>query len=244
MIETTQNSVRYPGGTGEITFPIPFPFGDASHLVVEIRRPDGTADVLAVEADYIVAVREDCRTDIILTGDGVNAAIGGELVVTRRVPLTQETRLPEFSPVSPQAVEQALDKLTMIAQQLDARLGDCIDLVGTVRDEMAAASLERPGLSHPSDSPVSSRPTGPAGEMVSAEPAGPDAVMVTRSGVYHTAECLYATAAGRWLNRGDAAARYPKARPCRLCDPGPLDQSASAAAAVVEATAAPEETDA
>ncbi len=213
MIDTTQNSATFPGGTAETTFPIPFPFADAAHLRVVVRHADGNADRLTIGTDYAVVMREGGRGDLVLTGNGIGT--GDHLVVTRSVPLTQDTRLPEFSPVSPQAVEQALDKLTMIAQQLDARLGDCIDLVGTVRDEMAAAAAPRtafPGA------------TGQAG------PTGPDDVMVTRS-VYHAAGCRYARPSGKWLHRDDVRVRYPKARPCRLCHPEPGDPVAAAATA-------------
>ncbi len=202
MIESTQNSATFSGGTAETTFPIPFPFADAAHLRVVIRHADGSADRLTIGTDYTVVMQDDGRGDIVLTREGVGA--GDDLVVTRSVPLTQDTRLPEFSPVSPQAVEQALDKLTMIAQELDARLGDCIDLVVTVRDEMTAAA-NAPRTAFPGA-------TGQAG------PTGPNDVMVTRS-VYHAAGCRHARPSGKWLHRDDVRVRYPKARPCRICHP-------------------------
>lgn len=97
-------------------FTIPFRFLDASHLRVIRTAADGTETVLALVADYTV------------TGAGAPSGgtltltaalpVGQRLTIIRDVPFTQEADYVNNDAFPAESHETALDKLTMIAQQL------------------------------------------------------------------------------------------------------------------------------
>lgn len=116
MLDETACSVSYSGGEGQSVFPIPFPFLETTHIRARIRDAEGRNRALAAGSDYTVKRGADGRGECILLRDAL--ADGCVLTVGRLVPLTQEILFRDQGTVSPRAVEEAADKLTMIAQQL------------------------------------------------------------------------------------------------------------------------------
>lgn len=149
MLEQTGSSVVYRGGEGLSVFPVPFPFLANSHLRVRICPAGGEWRGLAQGADYAVNLLSDGYGELILLHEELPA--GALLDIRRRVPLTQEILFHNQGPNSPRATEEALDKLTMIAQQLqdgiDSRLAapegsDAAELV----DALVGSSARLAGL--------------------------------------------------------------------------------------------------
>ena len=147
MLDTTASAIAYRGGEGVSVFPIPFPFLETSHVRAYIVAPDGQRRALAPGVDYSVNHMSDDNGELVLLG---NALAEGEILrITRLVPLTQEILFHNQGPNSPQAIEEAADKLTMIAQQLQTGLDDCLtapegvsaqELSQAVADSAAATS--------------------------------------------------------------------------------------------------------
>jgi len=107
------------------TFSVPFRFLAASHLrVIELRNDVPT--LLTLGLHYSVAgVNQPTGGSVTLnTAPGA----GGQLAIVRVVPLTQETAYPKNDPFPEAAHERALDKLTMIAQQLDSEIARAVNL--------------------------------------------------------------------------------------------------------------------
>jgi len=119
------SSVVYETDGVSVAFVVPFRFLHASHLrVIETR--DGNETVLSPGAHYsVTGVNAESGGTVTL-----HAAppVGGKIVIVRDVPITQETHYPKNDPFPERAHEQALDKLTMIAQQLAEGLGRTIKL--------------------------------------------------------------------------------------------------------------------
>lgn len=115
MLEKTDASVVYRGGEGQSVFPIPFPFLETSHIVAAFHDAEEKETPLVPGCDYAISRLSDEHGELVLLG--APPAAGESLVVSRRVPLTQEILFHNQGPNSPRATEEALDKLTMIAQQ-------------------------------------------------------------------------------------------------------------------------------
>lgn len=114
-VSTTTSKVSFAGNGSTTAFAVNFYFLANSHLKVVLRAADGTETVKTLGTDYTV------------TGAGVSSggtvtmttapASGTTLVVLRNVPITQDVDYQPNDPFPAQTHEQALDKLTMIAQQ-------------------------------------------------------------------------------------------------------------------------------
>lgn len=118
MLDKTISKTSYRGGDGLSVFPIPFPFLENSHIVAVVRNDDDITRILTAGIDFAINRISEYDGELILLGDAL--AADRVLHISRRVPLTQDILFHNQGPNSPQAVEEAVDKLTMIAQQLDA----------------------------------------------------------------------------------------------------------------------------
>jgi len=97
------------------TFTVPFRFLHANHLRVTESQLQGQA-LLTEGVHYSVAgVNQPSGGAVVMASA---PAAGRQITITRVVPITQETVYPKNDPFPEAAHEQALDKLTMIAQQL------------------------------------------------------------------------------------------------------------------------------
>ncbi|MCC8116820.1 MAG: hypothetical protein LIP18_06665, partial [Planctomycetes bacterium] len=120
-IESSQSSVTYVGtGTGTV-FPIPMRVDAKADLAVTHQDAAGEITRLEEGRDYRVETvatdySEPEPREIVLT---TPLPKDWHLTIRRVVPLTQEHTLGNQGAVFPKTMERSLDKLTMIAQQID-----------------------------------------------------------------------------------------------------------------------------
>ncbi len=138
MLDTTASAAQYRGDGGQSVFPVPFPFLEAAHIRAHVRDGDGRTRGLTAGVDYIVNRAGGGNGELVLLAE--NLPPGHVLTIRRQLPLTQEIFFHNQGPNSPRAMEEAADKLTMIAQQLQADLEQC---VRASDPEAAAAMAER-----------------------------------------------------------------------------------------------------
>ena len=121
-------------------YPIDFPFLDNSHVAVTRRDGAGGETPWIEGTHYSLAADADGGggTLTILAGHALTA--GESLVIVRAVPATQEADYQEAGRFPAESHERALDKLTMIAQQL----GEAVARALAVPRTDAAGSLELP----------------------------------------------------------------------------------------------------
>lgn len=141
---TVSNSLArhvYVAGEGVTPpYPIDFPFLDNTHVAVT-RRDAGGNEIPWVEGTHYSLVADadgGGGTLTILSGHALTA--GESLVIVRAVPATQEADYQEAGRFPAETHERALDKLTMIAQQLGEAVGRALAVPRTD----AADSLELP----------------------------------------------------------------------------------------------------
>lgn len=117
-VSNTTLRVEYsPGGSTE-EFAVPFQFIDADDLVVEV---DEVAQTL--NSDYTVSGGAGSTGTVTF---GTAPASGTELVIYRQTDITQATDYVENDSFSAETHEDALDKLTLICQELDDTTKHCI----------------------------------------------------------------------------------------------------------------------
>jgi len=97
------------------TFIVPFRFLAASHLQVAHWQNDVTHSLTSGTHYSVTGANDPAGGAVTLATVPV---AGGQIIITRTVPITQETAYPKNDPFPEAAHERALDKLTMIAQQL------------------------------------------------------------------------------------------------------------------------------
>lgn len=114
-ITSSYSPIVYTGQTGsETVFTYPFEVVSESHL--QVLQTDTLADMtttLVLTTDYTVDLA--AQTVTLVTALPVDY----ELIISLNVPITQETNLREQGRFFPETFEDALDKLTRIAQQTD-----------------------------------------------------------------------------------------------------------------------------
>lgn len=139
-IASTSNKTIYTGNNTASKFTFTFKvFASTDLVVTKYTIADGTEDVLTLTTEYTVS----------LTGGGVS---GGEvtlvagalssaykLIIERVMAVTQETDYVENDPFPADDHEDALDKLTMICQQLKEQIGRAV-----LQDSAATSSLTMP----------------------------------------------------------------------------------------------------
>lgn len=121
MLNKIATSVTYRGGDGTAVFLIPFPFIENGHIQTKLETTGATRE-LAAGVDFLVnRVSEDYGELILLrhTLDGDDC-----LTIRRHVPATQEIPFAENGGQAFLEVEEAFDKLTMLVQQLQARMDE------------------------------------------------------------------------------------------------------------------------
>lgn len=108
-VESSVMKVNYAGNGVTFSFDIPFPFLDPTHVRVQVLSGSSLQE-LVYGTDY----------EVIAENVNIFGApeAGSVVTVYRRVPLTQETDYPPGGNFPAAAHEAALDKLTMIVQQL------------------------------------------------------------------------------------------------------------------------------
>jgi hypothetical protein len=132
-VATDVSSVDYVGNGVTTAFAVPFPFLANAHLVLT-RTVDEVDTVLTEGVDYTLTGAGGASGTATLTEP---LASGAGLNIERNVPLTQETAFTAQGTFSPALHERALDKLTMMVQQLSRC---CAPLQASVAAVEAAVS--------------------------------------------------------------------------------------------------------
>jgi len=119
-ISTTTSRITYSGNGVTDEFAFPYYFFENGDLIVILTDSDGVSTVQTITSDYTVtgAGNDSGGTVTMLTPP----AAGESLLIYRSLSLTQETDYITGDPFPAETHERALDRLTMIAQQLQEEL--------------------------------------------------------------------------------------------------------------------------
>jgi hypothetical protein len=116
-VSSSTARVSYSGNGSTQAFAVSFYFLANSQLLVVLRSSTGIETTQVLGTNYTVTGAG------VLTGGTVTMTVapasGTTLVISRNVPLTQETDLQPNDRLPAETLEQSIDKLTMITQQLD-----------------------------------------------------------------------------------------------------------------------------
>ena len=117
-VTSTTARVSYAGNGSTKTFSVPFYFLDASHLRVTKRSSAGVETTYALTTNYTVTgAGSSSGGSITLTSETAAPASGETVVISRNVPLTQETDYQSNDDFPAETHERALDKIVMSNQQ-------------------------------------------------------------------------------------------------------------------------------
>lgn len=119
-ISTTESKISYNGNGTTTVFAFPYPFFQDSDLVVIRVAANGTETTLALNTDYTVT-GENTDNDGSVTCTTAPVS-GSRLVIYRQIALTQETDYISGDAFPAETHERALDRLTLISQQLQEEL--------------------------------------------------------------------------------------------------------------------------
>lgn len=117
-IETTANKAAYAGDGSTTLFTFPYPYLDEDHIKVVKLSAMGVESVLTKGAEYAVSAAGPSGTVTLVEAP----AVGERLVIYREVELTQPSDFGAASRVRLQTLENDLDRLAMMAQQLEEKV--------------------------------------------------------------------------------------------------------------------------
>lgn len=124
-VSSELSSVSYSGDGSTTAFPVPYYFLENSHLqLLLVQLSNGSVTPLAEGSDYTVTGAGNLSGGSVTTF--VAPAVGFNLYINRNVPATQETDYVANDPFPAESHERALDKLTMIAQQVNTNASGAI----------------------------------------------------------------------------------------------------------------------
>jgi hypothetical protein len=135
-VTTTVTSVTYTGSGGS-TFTITFPFLLTAHIVVtRITIADSTELVFVEGVDYTIS-RTGATGGTVTTTSPVTSSY--QIQIERTVPITQTTNFRTQGRFSPGSHEDAVDKLTMIIQQLGSDVVQSQDTADALSTHIGSA---------------------------------------------------------------------------------------------------------
>lgn len=124
-VNSSTARVTYAGDGTATAFTVPFAFLADSHLSVVLRTAEGTETAWTDGVEYSVSgagVPTGGTVTVATAPTDYRPQTGETLTILRAVPLTQETDFTEGDPLPAETLERALDRLTMMIQQLDELL--------------------------------------------------------------------------------------------------------------------------
>lgn len=128
-VASAVSRISYNGNGSTTAFAVPYYFLENSHLRVILRSSAGAETVQTITTNYTVTGAGNPA------GGTVNMLVapasGETLTILRDVPETQETDYQANDPFPAESHERALDKLTMIAQQIADESGRAIKIPET-----------------------------------------------------------------------------------------------------------------
>jgi hypothetical protein len=142
IASTTSKSGPYACNGATVAFALSFACLATSDLLVVRTDTSGVDTTLVLTTDYSVSLNSDQTGS---PGGTVTLAVapatGFQLSILRNVSLTQETSLPNQGAWYPKVVENALDKLTMIVQQLGEKVNRAVVAGVTIDPTALLASI-------------------------------------------------------------------------------------------------------
>ncbi len=134
------NRITYNGNGSTTVFAYTFPILDEGDLDVYVVSSAGVATLKTITTHYTVSGVG------VLTGGNVTMltapASGEQLLIIRNVAITQESEYNDNREIPADTIEENIDKLTMIAQQLDEEVGRSLTL--PVQTSGVSAELPTP----------------------------------------------------------------------------------------------------
>ena len=120
-VQSAVNRIVYSGNSSTLlAYTIPFVFFDNADIQVFLTAPDSTQRQLTIGTDYALTGALDYSGGTLKTtvayGSNYKITILREVVITQNTSYTTADKFPAASH------EQALDRITMILQQLDRRV--------------------------------------------------------------------------------------------------------------------------
>lgn len=139
-ISTTDSRIQYTGNAVTTAFSFPYRFLENADLLVTITTPAGVTTTQVLGTDYTVTGADlDAGGTVTMTDPPAT----GELLTIRRVlDLTQETDYQSGDPFPAESHERALDKLTMVTQQLQEQLTRTLQLPPESNADTSAIDVE------------------------------------------------------------------------------------------------------
>lgn len=144
-VETDKNRVVHNGDGATTIFAIDFPFLETSHIAVFLRPAAGGQVDWTENTEYTVAIDTDGQGGTLTVQTAptdYTPAAGEKLFIVRNVPATQTTDYKENDDFPAETHERALNKLTMLVQQLLESLDRTITIPET---DTAAGNFVLPG---------------------------------------------------------------------------------------------------
>lgn len=133
-VSTTENRERYLGNGTNATFSFPYQLTAEDQLVVRLTNSTdnqtiqgispGATVIVTLNADYTVNLQNGGENGAIVDFSGLWGPPENNLIITitRLLPLTQLTDYVENDPFPAETHEEALDRLTFLAQQLQEQI--------------------------------------------------------------------------------------------------------------------------
>tara|TARA_Y100001001_G_scaffold136535_1_gene137967 strand:+ start:1420 stop:2100 length:681 start_codon:yes stop_codon:yes gene_type:complete len=182
-VSTSANRVEYNGSNGVVkAFPVPFPVLDERHLSVWLTDRTSFADVLQVlNSNYTVDITPgDNQTSVV---NFVVAPTKSNFVtIARVVPITQETDYVANDAFPAELHEDAIDKLTMICQQLDDQYSRGVSIpITSLASPPLVADL--PGVTNVFPAQITSSSTNGLSTFAEQEPIASGGWQVKSGGV-------------------------------------------------------------
>lgn len=115
--------VQYDGNGVATSFPFAFKVFEDEDLEVIVTDANGSADVLTLDVDYSVAgAGDDSGGTVTYPISGTALASTERITIRRSIEATQETDLTNQGAFYADVIENALDRVTMLAQQVEEAL--------------------------------------------------------------------------------------------------------------------------
>lgn len=137
-LSATVNKVTYTGNGATTSFAYTFPILHEDDIVVVLTE-NGEDTEVASNLFSVTGVGTYSGGAVTYPLSGSPIASSVQLTILRRVPATQETDLTNQSTIYPEVLEQALDRIVMIAQQNAEKLARA--LIFSVADSLAETVL-------------------------------------------------------------------------------------------------------
>ena len=126
-VESQISRASYQGNGSTASFPVPFYFLNADDLdVILVTDEPLTVTTLLLSRDYTITGVGNPQGGAVLTT--IPPPSQSKLIILRNISLTQLTHYVPNDPFPAKSHERALDKLTMIAQQMSEVLSRTITL--------------------------------------------------------------------------------------------------------------------